>query len=103
MQRSHPYGVVVVEDELLDGALLSSDVETALNMPDRDVPSACIAKMAATETSAAIRPYSMAVAPLWFLRRLRINLNIFFTPAICVVREFNLYSPSKKSVKETVT
>jgi hypothetical protein len=38
-------------------------VETLLKVVFRLVPSVCTATMIATETPAAIRPYSMAVAP----------------------------------------
>ncbi len=43
---------------------MESADETVPNMVDREFPMAVRAPMAATDTKAAIRPYSMAVAPL---------------------------------------
>jgi hypothetical protein len=53
-------------------AALESELETMLNMVLRLLPIAVRAPMAATETRAAIRPYSMAVFDgriRWPLRR----------------------------------
>src|SRR5438270_255500 len=50
---------------LIDGAGYFSAVAIALNLPDRLVPTDVTAVMITTEISAAIRPYSMAVAPDW--------------------------------------
>ncbi len=57
-----------------------SALETVLNMVLRLPPMAVRAPMAATETKAAMRPYSMAVAPSSFLTNAIIFVNIVLTP-----------------------
>src|SRR5258705_20547 len=47
--------------------------ETLLKVDLRLVPTPCMAAIAATAMRAAIRPYSMAVAPLLLLISLRMN------------------------------
>ena len=58
---------------------LASSPETVENRLDRDSPMPRSAAMAATETSAAIRPYSMAVAPDSSFANLRIAFNMVAT------------------------
>src|SRR5258705_11591096 len=53
--------------------------ETLVKVELRLLPTPCMAAMAATAISAAIRPYSMAVAPLLLLISLRMNC-IFRSP-----------------------
>ena len=59
---------------------LESELETVLNMSLRLLPMAVKAPIAATETSAAMRPYSMAVAPSSFLAKQQISLNMAGIP-----------------------
>src|SRR5689334_19405719 len=55
-----------------------SDVATVLKVPVRLVPTVVMAVMITTAIRAAIRPYSMAVAPLSFERkRLIVRMNRF--------------------------
>src|SRR3954453_1137460 len=49
--------------------------ETLLKVPLRLVPRPCIAVMAATAIRAAIKPYSMGVAPFLSLISLRMNIS----------------------------
>ena len=51
----------------------------ALNLPDRLVPTDVIAVMITTEMSAAMSPYSMAVAPDWSLTKREIVLVMCFS------------------------
>jgi hypothetical protein len=55
--------ICAVEDVQGVVAVANSD-ETMVKIPVRLVPTALKAPMQATETKAAMRPYSMAVAPL---------------------------------------
>ncbi len=55
---------------------LDSALETVLNMVDKEFPIAVSAPIAATETKAAIRPYSIAVAPDSSLAKVRMTLNM---------------------------
>src|SRR6476469_9073201 len=55
------------------------DDETLVKVELRLLPTPCMAAMAATAISAAMRPYSMAVAPLLLLISLRTNC-IFRSP-----------------------
>ena len=61
-------------------------VEMLVNVVVRLVPRVLTAAMIATEMPAAIRPYSMAVAPLSFFRKLRISRLTEILPLIMVVR-----------------
>lgn len=71
-------------------------VVTLLNVVDSLPPRVVIAETAATAMRAAIRPYSMAVAPLEFLTNLRMNdimvsKSLDFTyPATSVISEATL-------------
>ena len=55
---------------------VDSALETVLNIVDKEFPIAVSAPIAATETKAAIRPYSIAVAPDSSLAKVRITLNM---------------------------
>src|SRR3954471_19368826 len=57
------------------GAYFIAD-ETLLKVDLRLVPTPCMAAIAATAIRAAIRPYSMAVAPLLLLISLRMKLMV---------------------------
>lgn len=50
-------------------------LDTVVKVVDRLVPTAVTAPMITTAISAAIKPYSIAVAPLWFLMK-RANVVI---------------------------
>src|SRR3954470_21528088 len=64
-------------NEILAGEAYFIDEETLVKVELRLLPTPCMAAMAATAISAAIRPYSMAVAPLLLLISLR---TIFIFP-----------------------
>jgi hypothetical protein len=53
-----------------------SALETVLNIVDKEFPIAVNAPIAATDTKAAIRPYSIAVAPDSSLAKVRMTLNM---------------------------
>ena len=57
-------------------------VETLVNVVLRLEPSACTVAIIATEIPAAIRPYSMAVAPVWSRKNLT---NVLILPAASVI------------------
>ncbi len=50
-------------------------LDTVLNIVDKEFPIAVSAPIAATETKAAIRPYSIAVAPDSSLAKVRMTLD----------------------------
>src|SRR5262245_47765335 len=52
-----------VREPAYGSTALSTAVETLVKIPRSDDPTSCNEIMAATETRAAIRPYSIAVAP----------------------------------------
>jgi len=54
-----------------------------VNVVLRLEPSACTVAIIATEMPAAIRPYSMAVAPVW--SRKKLLMNVLILPAASVI------------------
>src|ERR1700754_4404402 len=70
---------------------------TLLNVLLSWLPRPCIAAMAATAIRAAIRPYSIAVAPLEFFRKLR----IFFIP-VSIVPEIASFTDRPGKLSRTL-
>ena len=68
----HDYGVMA----------LSSVEDTVENMESSDSPTNVSEPTAATDTSAAIRPYSMAVAPDSSFKKLSIKVYILITQGL---------------------
>ena len=66
------------------GVAAVSVVATDENIDWSEPPTLVSAATAATDTSAAIRPYSMAVAPARFLKTLRMTLNMVWVPYLKV-------------------
>ena len=72
-------------------------VETVLNVVDSWVPRLVIAVIAATAMSAAIRPYSIAVAPALFFLRLRRNFRVGLLVAVFVYPAFSRNNPGSSN------
>ena len=89
--------------EIYYGATAASRVdETVLNIPSSDVPTFVSAVTAATDTSAAIRPYSIAVAPESSLAKSLIKLYILITLGLNYRRFGQYVSAIKKKLMSII-